>query len=557
VSVSRLKVGAPGGKASVPAPVPVKRRVPKNIWQIIGVFIVLSALAGVFYVLYTAGLMRYSIFPIIMVISYAALFIRRGGGGDKQSWGEGEAERRTWFNDADIARVQLDESAEKQYLRAWRCHPAPQELVGVVGSRVMWERRPTRPADEFNDFGHVRLGLGTVRQAMKVETPPLPDQVIWIEPATGHGEKKFLKEKRYVRGMPRVVALSATKALSLVGPLDEVRSLAYAAVCQLCAWHSPEDVKVMVVTGRPELWEWVKWLPHSLDPAKRDGCGERRMVFTSAREYENYHAAEIQARGAWAATSTGPSAQGRAGRPLWVVIDDACGAEADWASAAPPKGLGSTCFIRLADAVGRGLGFARESVYEVGQGVVRKLDPDQPPPPGAVVPELPFYADADALMLEEAERFARQMGQYRPGGEAEIDGADQVALGRSLLDVVGVRDGRVLDTERLWAERWARGRKFWSFPIGIDDEGKLVEMDLKQSAEYGWNMHGVIIGHFGSGKSVSLATIVESKRTLTGPGVRHQRRSVRPGAQPGSVVVGRHPHAPAELAVNAGPTSAV
>lgn len=532
-----FEVPAPSGKVSVPAPVAVKRRVPKNMWQIIGVFIMLFGLGGVMYVLYTAGMLRYGVFPLLMVVTYGVMFIRQGGGKNKQPWGEGEADRIDWFNEADIARRQLDDAAEKQYLRAWRCHPDPRNLVKEVGGGGMWERRPVQPADGLRDFGHVRLGLGTVRQAMQVEAAPLPDKVVWIEPASGHGSKKFLKEKRYVPGMPRVVALAETKALSLVGPLDAVRELASAVVCQLSAWHSPEDLKIMVVTARPELWEWVKWLPHSLDPGRRDGCGARRMVFTSPAQYENYHAAEIRDRGKWTKPSTGPGSQGRAAgqsggpaqsRPLWIVIDDACGTEIDWATAAPNPGLGSACFIRLAESVGKGLGFSRDSVYQLSletnpagdeRRVVRKLDPSQPAVPTlqGEKQELAFYADADALTVSEAERFARLMGQYQPGNEGEAETGHELALGRTLLDVVGVRDARVLDTERLWADRWHRSRKLWSFPIGIDDEGRVIEMDLKESSEFGWNLHGVIVGHFGSGKSVAIAAIVEGQLVTHSP----------------------------------------
>jgi len=481
---------------------------------LIGPVVMVSAVAGVFYVLYTAGLMRYGFFPVIMLITYGVMFFRRGGSGKKQSWSEGEASRRDWSNKADLAREELAVGADKQFRRAWWAHPRPQDLVGCVGSQRMWERRPTSVGDEFKDFGHVRLGVGTVRQALTVDFPSLPDDVVWVEPASGHGVRKFLQEQRYVRGMPRVVSLTTMKAFSLVGPLAEVRSLAYAAVCQLCVWHSPDDLKVMVVTTRPELWEWVKWLPHAQDPGRRDGCGERRMVFGSAAEFEAYHGDELLDRKEWVPAG-GPSqhAAGGVGRPLWVVIDDACGAPGDWARPAPPKGVAGVCFVRLAEEPGPGLGFDRASTYRVGEGIVRRADVDLERSArlggGSAGEELPFYAVADSMTVAEAERVAVALARYRPGSDVGDTGRG-VAMTRTLLDAVGVEDARVLDTERLWAQRWTPGPKFWSFPIGLDDEGNLLEMDLKQSADYGWNLNGVIIGHIGSGKSVGVATIVES-----------------------------------------------
>lgn len=515
-----FEVAAPGGKVAVPPPIPVSPVTPRNIAQLVGPLVMVAAVAGVFYVLYTAGLMRYGFFPVIMLVTYGVMFFRRGGSGKKQSWSEGESSRRDWSNKADLAREELAAGADKQFRRARWAHPRPQDLVGLVGSQRMWERRRASVADEFKDFGHVRFGVGTVRQALTVDFPSLPDDVVWVEPASGHGVRKFLQEQRYVRGMPRVVSLPAMKALSLVGPLDEVRALAYAAVCQLCVWHSPEDVKVMVVTARPELWEWVKWLPHAQDSGRRDGCGERRMVFGSAAEFEAYHGEELLDRNRWVPAG-GPSqhAAGTDKRPLWVVIDDACGSPADWARPAPPAGVAGVCFVRLAEeAPGPGLGFDslgfdRVSMYRVGDGIVRRADVELERTGRlrgqSLGDELPFYATADSMTIAEAERVAVSLARFRPGSDVGETGRG-VAMTRTLLDAVGVQDARVLDTERLWAQRWTPGRKFWSFPIGIDDEGNLLEMDLKQSADYGWNLNGVIIGHIGSGKSVGIATIVES-----------------------------------------------
>ena len=55
---------------AVPPPIPVPPVTPRNMAQLIGPVVMVSAVAGVFYVLYTAGLMRYGFFPVIMLITY-------------------------------------------------------------------------------------------------------------------------------------------------------------------------------------------------------------------------------------------------------------------------------------------------------------------------------------------------------------------------------------------------------------------------------------------------------------------------------------------------------
>lgn len=503
--------------------------------QLIGAIVMLMLVAILIYVLFQIRQGWFSILPVMMLVMYGVMFFRNRGGKDRnqKSWGEMEAACQDWYNQADHARRELIKAAEKQFKRSWRCHPNPQDLVGLVGSSVMWERR-RNPEDAFkdaNDFGHVRLGVGTIKQAMTIECPPLPEAPIYVEPATSHGKRKFLRQQRYIQDMPRVVSLTKKVALALVGPLDEVRGLARAAICQLCQWHAPQDLKIIVVTERPGQWEWLKWLPHVQDDRHRDGCGARRTVFASAREYENYFAGEIRDRGSWNATAGGPrdhaaGTVSTGANPFWVVIDDACGAEQDWASAAPPRGVGGVCFIRLAESgrTGSGLGFDDKSIYRVGEGIVSRVDESlRLAPAKDEEGGMAFYADADTLSLAEAQRFAQAMAPYRLGSKDSSISSAAATAGSSMLETLGIRDGRFLDTERLWAERRAlsvsskrEGSNFWKFPIGVDDEGNLVEMDLKESADYGWNLNGIIVGTMGSGKSVAL-TAITSGLMLTHP----------------------------------------
>ncbi|TXI55757.1 type VII secretion protein EccCa [Mycolicibacterium mageritense] len=524
---------APSGKVSLPEAVAVPRIPALSTWQRIGAIVMLIAVAILIYVLVQIRQGWFSILPVMMLVMYVSMILRhRGNRGDKQSWGEMENDCQDWFNLADKARDELISAAEKQFSRAWRCHPDPHDLVGLAGSAVTWERRRT-PTDDFKDFGHVRLGVGTVKQAMQIEVPPLPQQPMYVEPATSHGKRKFLREQRYIHDMPRVVSLTKTKAMSLVGPLDEVRGLARAAICQLAQWHVPDDLKIIVVTDRPEVWEWLKWLPHVQDSGQRDGCGERRMLFTSPEEYETYFADAIRDRGIWKDGAGGPKdhvtgSSGKGRDPFWVVIDDACGSETDWQRAAPKTGIGGVCFIRLAESVGsgEGLGFTdKKWVYRVEDGVIRRSDVDASRKMSPADDEeggMAFYAVADSLSVQEAERFAAALAPFRLGKRDASERAGVTSSGGSLLEFMGITDGRVLDKERLYGDRWKsstakrEGSNLFRFPVATDDMGKVVEMDLKESAHQGWNMNGLIVGTTGSGKSHAIATIIISQ-LLTHP----------------------------------------
>jgi len=119
-----------------------------------------------------------------------------------------------------------------------------------------------------------------------------------------------------------------------------------------------------------------------------------------------------------------------------------------------------------------------------------------------------FYAAADSMSIADAERFARTLAPWRPVGAATAVTSDGPA--RDLLEVLGIRDARKLDVDRLWSARRTQNRLWMRFPIGLDPTGEVVELDLKETSQYGMGMHSVLIGFSGSGKSETIITEVTS-----------------------------------------------
>ena len=146
----------------------------------------------------------------------------------------------------------------------------------------MWDRDPGSDM-----FSVVRVGVGKVELAMTLEKPKIVPAAD-LEPATGHALRKFLNEQEYIDDMPKAIWLQRFPGISIVGDLDEGRSLARAMLCQLAAFHSPADVQIIVVSSAPSQWEWAKWLPHLQHEHRRDGCGERRLLFASPAELEAF-----------------------------------------------------------------------------------------------------------------------------------------------------------------------------------------------------------------------------------------------------------------------------
>ncbi|MDO4632204.1 MAG: type VII secretion protein EccCa [Corynebacterium sp.] len=105
----------------------------------------------------------------------------------------------------------------------------------------------------------------------------------------------------------------------------------------------------------------------------------------------------------------------------------------------------------------------------------------------------------DLLGEAEALIFARKLAHFtRPtsGTRAGQDG---------LLALLGVHDFTPQTIEHLWQPRGARRL---SVPIGQDDDGRNLIIDIKEAAHGGMGPHGLCIGATGSGKSELLRTLV-------------------------------------------------
>ena len=172
------------------------------------------------------------------------------------------------------------------------------------------------------------------------------------------------------------------------------------------------------------------------------------------------------------------------------------------------------------------VGFGPSTTYRLTDGTLRKRLPVDDPTVFAGVPrgsdELDevFYATADQMSVAEAERFARALARYRaPGSGMSAAVSSSETQHRTLLDVVGVRDPRRLDVDRLWAPRRTQGRDWMRFPVGLDDNGQVIELDLKEGSQQGMNMHSLFIGTTGAGKSEGIITEVTSLALTHSPEV--------------------------------------
>ncbi|MED5801449.1 type VII secretion protein EccCa [Gordonia sp. Z-3] len=482
----------PGGELNLQPPPDVPRVVPGNMLLKLLPVVMVVAVVGMIALMFVTGGRNilsnplFMMFPLMMLMSMFGMFAAGGRGGGKRA-AELNEERKDYFRYLGQTRQQVLETVTAQRAAATWSHPDPTSLLDVIGTRRMWERRPTD-----SDFARARIGLGTQRLATRLmppETGPLED----IEPVSMVALRRFSRTYSSVHRLPTTVSLRGFPAVNIEGARQETRDLVRAMIVELCAFHGPDHLHVAIITGDPagEAWDWAKWLPHVGHPTLRDGVGAMRMIYPTLADFENSMATDLLERGRFSRSA--PPTPGRA--HLVVVLDDGhvAGDERLINDAgmegvtvldltAPPDGL----------AARRGL-----------QLVVRNAKVSARSAAG--VEEI---ADMDSLSIPEAETLARRMARYRLATAAALANLESEATSSDpgLPALLGIHDATRFDPAVGWRGRTGRDRL--RVPIGITPDGVPVDLDIKESAHGGMGPHGLCIGATGSGKSEFLRTLV-------------------------------------------------
>jgi type VII secretion protein EccCa/type VII secretion protein EccCb len=494
----------PPVRVAVAPPLALPEREPRNILLMIALPALLVGIIGTLVVMYTSGVrsLQSGFFPMMGLAGFGALmFSGRFGRGRRISWGEQEKQRRMYLRQLDEDRDEVQRAAQDQRRSQLFVHGDPQKLDTVIGGPRMWERRPGDA-----DFLDVRLGIGiqqTSDSAVSLQWPEVPIGEE-LEPVTGGALRDFILEQSKIRGIGKVLSLRSKPGFSFIGSdPDELHNLARSLLCSLAVYHSPNDLKLMVVTRHPELWSWLVWLPHNQHDEMFDACGLRRLVFATPLELEDALDAELhrKGRGPWTPpVGTSPTSMpspmessGLSG-PHWVIVDDAVGTPEQWEGVTGQKGMAGITVLRLATRPGIGVGFAdEEQRFQLREGRLYHRDA--------------FYAVADMLAESTANRYARALARWSPMSAGELSETDSQA--GELLRALGINDPRQLDVDRLWAESRGRGDAKWAMaPVGVKPGGELQYVIFRAKDFGGFGFHSVVIGTSGSGKSEFFLSLV-------------------------------------------------
>jgi S-DNA-T family DNA segregation ATPase FtsK/SpoIIIE len=277
----------------------------------------------------------------------------------------------------------------------------------------------------------------------------------------------------------------------------------YALLAQVAALHAPDDVAVAAAhdPGHAADWAFLKWLPHVLHPQRRDGpVAARRIAPTPAALGPLLHE-ELVSRLAYAAQGR-RSLDGRHGIALLhrlLVVHDtygqvACPLAVPEAVTAPAE-LGVTVLHLVADRLQEPEQVAVRLTVTGDTVTVEDLRGETP---------VVLHGRLDPVPWPMLEGLARMLAPLRLSADSVDDAPHAEAVGVPAL--LGIDDPAALNIRLLWADRGERG--FLRVPIGVDDAGEPVLLDLKESAQLGMGPHGLCVGATGSGKSELLRTLV-------------------------------------------------
>jgi S-DNA-T family DNA segregation ATPase FtsK/SpoIIIE len=322
-------------------------------------------------------------------------------------------------------------------------------------------------------------------------------------------------ERRFatVPQMPLLVPLDRAGNVSVVGDRAAVLELARAMLVQLAALHAPDDVAVAVACPPDRLddWAWTKWLPHLLDPERRDGPTEARRIAPGLDRLAGALAADLGARATYAAEARrGIDAGGAlALAPRLVVVHDAGGDVAkdlplpDQAVSASDMGV--TVLHLVGDRLREPEEVAVRVTVDGRQVTVEDLRSPGTAPVTGLLDEVAPLAEGLARMLTPLRLSPESVVEDNPrAGPVHLPG------------MLGIDDPAALDLGRLWGPR--SERDFLRVPIGVADSGEPLLLDLKEPAQLGMGPHGLCVGATGSGKSELLRTLVLALAATHPPG---------------------------------------
>jgi S-DNA-T family DNA segregation ATPase FtsK/SpoIIIE len=448
--------------------------------------------------------------PLMVVVGAVILVVALVGGVGMAFTTRGNAarQRRTqrerYLDYLEKTRADVRETADAYRDAALSLNPSPATLVEIGQNPARrWERRPGDA-----DFLRVRLGVADLR-AIDVSLPPEQNPVQPFDPIMKESAERLVRLAGVAQGMPAMVDLERGGHVSLVGPRAATLTAARALAAQIAALHSPDDVHLAAVIPSAALADWRGFdlLPHVSAAQPAEGSVAARRIAPTLGDLYSIIGGELRDRVATASAARRSGRKIKPGRTV-LFIDEGT----DAATTVPPldpsfdlPGLGITVVHLVDDRLKEPSAVSsRVTLREEAGGVMATVD--TPGSGGAAGSDDAAVSGirVDPVSVTLLQTIARPLAPLRLT-RTSAAGA-QAGLAPDVTELLGMSDVDAVDVRNAWRPRPAAD--FLRVPIGVDDHGAAVLLDLKESAQLGMGPHGICIGATGSGKSELLRTLV-------------------------------------------------
>lgn len=437
------------------------------------------------------------VFVIAVVSGVAMAFTQRA-----KATRARQLSRDRYLDYLESLRVQLRDAAVEVQAAAAASDPAPELLPQIAAdpSRV-WERRPSDA-----DFLRVRIGMGNLAW-FNLTTPADENPIQPLDPLMLDEAVRASRTGSIVENMPMWVELGYGGDVAIIGAATQTMNVARALIAQLACLHSPDDVRIAVVCppASEQSLVGVDLIPQVGASLLATGAS-RVLVAPRMADLAVMLAADMNARiRRVSAMRHAGTADGQPPNITRLVVVACQHGGPAQPLPIPEEGYGPA---------------------ELGITVVHLVD-DRLDEPSAV--DIRVTVTDDQLTVEHLT--APQMQPDAVAGRADtvspalFEGiarglapltlsyaeAQQASAGLDVLSaerLLGIEDLTTLSPASAWRPR--SSRDFLRVPIGVDDHGAPLLLDLKESAQLGMGPHGICVGATGSGKSELLRTMVLS-----------------------------------------------
>jgi DNA segregation ATPase FtsK/SpoIIIE, S-DNA-T family len=437
-----------------------------------------------------------------------------------------KADRNAYLDYLAKLRAELSKTAHLQRQAYARLSPTPSRLLDVVRFRnqeqtQLWERRA---ADQ--DFLQVRIGVGVTPFCRSVRLDVNSNPFVQYRPELLAESEKLLASFKQLDDAPVQIDLKTLGTLALVGNSNVTRGLMRSILCQLVAFHSPEDVRIAAYFPSQVVqeWEWLKWLPHTrrLQQVKKQQATESLCLLADniaeLQELLSFQITpELERRQQLNEQETVHGAM----LPHLIIILDGYAPDGEIARLPEIQKL-------FQDKRNNGIDPLHYGVTVIC--LVNSIRQE----PSAIRARITISESRELVLQEIAEGASRrdnittdtaevtlceQIGRYlAPLMLVEKGTQQDLSQDVRLLDLLAIPSADAVQISETWKPR--AQQDILRVPIGRRADGTPLLLDLKEASEKGMGPHGLVIGATGSGKSELLRTLI------TGLAITHNPQTV-------------------------------